>query len=111
MRDWINKQYENELRAANDSLSLSLFIDKYSSNNRFKEEYKHPYLNKAIKQLDEEKKRLEYERNEQIRREQVVWNSEDRAWQTASERGMLVMFQRYLNLYPNGVHRSEAMKR
>lgn len=111
MRDWINKQYENELRAANDSLSLSLFIDKYSSNYRFKEEYKHPYLNKAIKQLDEEKKRLEYERNEQIRREQVVWNSEDRAWQTASERGMLVMFQRYLNLYPNGVHRSEAMKR
>lgn len=111
MRDWINKQYENELRAANDSLSLSLFIDKYSSNYRFKEEYKHPYLNKAIKQLDEEKKRLEYERNEQIRREQVVWNSEDRAWQTASERGMLVMFQRYLNLYPNGVHRSEAMKK
>ena len=111
VRDWINKQYENELRAANDSLSLSLFIDKYSSNYRFKEEYKHPYLNKAIKQLDEEKKRLEYERNEQIRREQVVWNSEDRAWQTASERGMLVMFQRYLNLYPNGVHRSEAMKK
>lgn len=111
VRDWINKQYENELRAANDSLSLSLFIDKYSSNYRFKEEYKHPYLNKAIKQLDEEKKRLEYERNEQIRREQVAWNSEDRAWQTASERGMLVMFQRYLNLYPNGVHRSEAMKK
>lgn len=111
VKGWINKQYEDELRAANDSLSLALFIDKYSSNYRFKEEYKHPYLNKAIKQLDEEKKRLKYERNERIRREHMAWNSEDRAWQTASERGTLAMFQQYLNLYPNGVHKSEAMKK
>lgn len=111
VKSWIDKRYEDELRMANDSLSLTLFIDKYSSNYRFKEEYKHPYLNKAIKQLDEEKKRLKYERNERIRREQVAWNSEDRAWQTASERGTLAMFQRYLNLYPNGVHKSEAMKK
>lgn len=111
VRNWINKQYENELRAANDSLSLCLFINKYSSNYRFKEEYKQPFLNKAIKLLDKEKKRLEYERNERIKREQVAWSSEDRAWETVLKGGTLAMFQRYLKLYPNGVHGSEAMKK
>ena len=32
VRNWIDKQYEHELQCANDSLSLSLFIGKYSND-------------------------------------------------------------------------------
>lgn len=110
VKSWINKRYEQELRAANDSLSLSLFINKYSNNYSFKEDYKKPFLDKAIKLLDKEKKRLEYERYERMKREQVEWNSEARAWQTASEKGSLEMYHRYLKLYPNGEHVSQATK-
>lgn len=110
VKSWINNRYEQELHAATDSLSLSLFINKYSNNYSFKEDYKKPFLDKAIKLLDKEKKRLEYERYERMKREQVEWNSEVRAWQTASEKGSLEMYQRYLKLYPNGEHVPQATK-
>lgn len=108
---WIDKQYKHELQCANDSLSLSLFIGKYSNDSRFKEEYKRPYLYEAIRLLNCEKMRLENERNERIRSEQIAWNTEERAWQTVSEKGTLAMFRQYLKLYPNGVHKSQAHKK
>lgn len=110
VRSWINKQYEHELQAANDSLSLSLFIDKYSNNYCFKEEYKHPFLNKAIKLLDKEKSRLEYERKERMRKEEIDWNSEESAWQTVSKQATLDMCRKYLRLYPNGEHKSQVLR-
>lgn len=107
----INKLYEEELQAANDSLSLSRFIDKYSNNYRFKEDYKYPFLREAIRRLDKEKKRLEYERSARIKEEQLAWSSELMAWETVSERGTLDVYRKYLKLYPNGAHKSQAEKK
>lgn len=107
----INHLYETELNAANDSLSLSNFINKYSNNYTFKETYKQPFLNKAMELLDLEKQKLENERNERMRKEKIAWNTESNAWQTASEKGTLDMYRTYLKLYPNGVHCSQAKKK
>lgn len=111
VRNWIDKQYEHELQCANDSLSLSLFIGKYSNDSRYRKKYKRPYLYEAIRLLNCEKMRLENERNERTRSEQIAWNTEERAWKTASEEGTLAMLQQYLKLYPNGAHKSQANKK
>ena len=110
-RGEINRLYEEELRLATDSLGLSNFIDKYSNNYRFHEEYKQPFLDKALTLLELEKKRLEHERNERMKKEKNAWSSESQAWKTASESGSLYMYQKYLNLYPDGIHSSQAKKK
>lgn len=111
VRSEMNSLYETELQSATDSLGLCNFIDKYSNNYRFYEKYKQPFLDKALVLLEREKQRLDYERNERIKKEQMSWNSESIAWQTASTRGTLDMYRKYLQLYPNGIHSSQAKKK
>lgn len=110
--NWIKRQYEAELYATKDSLGLSNYIDKYSNNYRYREIYKRPYIEKAIAGLNLEKQRLAYLRNERIKKEQKeYWGSDMTAWQTASKKGTLNMYQQYLKLYPNGKYKSQAMKK
>lgn len=111
VQSWINKQYETELQSATDSLSLSNFICKYSNDYQFHEKYKQPFLKRAIELLNKEKQRLEKERNERMRKERLLWISEAKAWQTASKAGTLDMYRKYLKLYPDGLHSSQAKKK
>ena len=43
--------------------------------------------------------------------ENVGWETESQAWQTASERNDLSAYDKYLTMYPKGAHRSTAEKR
>ena len=103
----MNKLYGEELYSSCDSLGLEKFINKYSFNYRYKEEYKHPFIEKAIELLNIEKERLEKEYLEKMRR----WNSEKSAWNAAKEEGTLTAYQLYLKLYPKGRHHKQAEKK
>ena len=42
--------------------------------------------------------------------EKIVWSTESKAWQTASERGNAEAMRKYLTLYPKGIHARQAEK-
>ena len=44
-------------------------------------------------------------------RENLLWQNETTAWQTASERNSTEAMQKYLDIYPNGRHSSQAEKK
>ncbi|MCQ2058619.1 MAG: hypothetical protein MJY71_02155 [Bacteroidaceae bacterium] len=49
------------------------------------------------------------EKQEQI--ENLAWNTDSKAWQQATKANTLSSYQRYLALYPNGAHHTEADKK
>ena len=108
---FIKELYNNELSLAYDSLRLEKFINKYSSNYRYMEEYKRPFLNKAIELLNIEKEWLEKRRLAKIKREKEQWKTEYSAWKTATAMNTLDAYQQYLKLYPNGRHHTQAQQK
>lgn len=44
------------------------------------------------------------------KQEAEIWGTEQRAWETANKIGTYESYQRYIQLYPNGAHKSKANK-
>ena len=107
----IEKQYEGELLVSTDSVSLANFINKYSNNYRYKEKYKQRYLDMAVASLNVETERLKKEREEKQKQELEEWSTESKAWKKVLKGGTLELLEKYLSLYPNGAHSTQAKQK
>ena len=107
----IEKQYEGELLVSTDSTTLANFINKYSNNYRYNEEYKQRYLDMAVASLNAETERLKKEREERQKQEMKEWSTESKAWKKVLEGGTLELLEKYLSLYPNGAHSAQAKQK
>lgn len=112
VESFIREQYQKELMAAIDTLSLIGFINKYSNNYWYHEKYKHTYIEKAISTLNSlrEHQRKKQE-EEEIKKEKKAWNSDAGAWETAQKQNTVFAYRKYISLYPRGKHVKEAEKR
>lgn len=48
-------------------------------------------------------------RDSENKKQAAMWSTDSRAWQTASEINTITAYERYLELYPNGRHKSKAI--
>lgn len=130
----IKEQYEKELSQAIDSIGLRRFIDKYSNNFKYEEEFKKQYLDKAIASmnaLNAKKIKIQNERINKIKQNieslqteldsrnsrvndlfnKIDWGTDSKAWKTASGSDLLDDYKKYIKLYPNGKYSKQAKRR
>lgn len=111
VKKMIEKQYEGELLVSTDSTTLANFINKYSNNYRYNEEYKQRYLDMAVASLNAETERLKKEREERQKQEMKEWSTESKAWEKALRSNTMAYYNKYLNLYPYGAHSTQAKQK
>lgn len=96
--------------------SLQEFVDRYSSNPYVNVSLSLDKVKERISEIDEQKekmrqqKALEEEKARQ-RKEQEMYGTDARAWNTATKINTLAAYRGYLSRYPKGKHVDVANKR
>ena len=96
--DYLRDAYDRRAQLVNEAYSKAEHANTVAAWKEYKETV--PYTD--VRDADERIRELE---------EIAAWSTESKAWHTASTRGTITAFRKYLELYPKGSHARQAEKK